>query len=404
MDRIRVMLADDEENVLESMTEVMASDPTIELVGTACDATTAIDLACAESPDVALVDVRMPGGGGTRVAQRLRGSSSGTRVVAVSAHAEPDLVVSMLRAGAVGYVAKDEDPDQLLRAIHRSFEGQSSISVASLGEVAERLAGQLSAPGTSLGQQTAERIARAINGASLHMVFQPILELEAGHVVGLEALARFMERPRRMPQAWFAAAAEVGLLTDLELAAVRRALIELDRIPLGTYLTVNASPATIRSEGLAELLDGGVADRVVLEVTEQAAVEDYDELKARLRPIREKGVRLAIDDVGAGFASLGHVLRLSPEYMKLDRSLVAGISSDPVRRSLIERLASFSDEVGIAVIAEGIEKEKDLDALRAIRVPFGQGFHLGRPGPIPEGQDVWPIQWPGRHAFRSMVG
>jgi EAL domain-containing protein (putative c-di-GMP-specific phosphodiesterase class I) len=207
-----------------------------------------------------------------------------------------------------------------------------------------------------------------------------------------------------MPQAWFAAAAEVGLLTDLELAAVRRALIELDRIPLGTYLTVNASPATIRSEGLAELLDGGVADRVVLEVTEQAAVEDYDELKARLRPIREKGVRLAIDDVGAGFASLGHVLRLSPEYMKLDRSLVAGISSDPVRRSLIERLASFSDEVGIAVIAEGIEKEKDLDALRAIRVPFGQGFHLGRPGPIPEGQDVWPIQWPGRHAFRSMVG
>jgi EAL domain-containing protein (putative c-di-GMP-specific phosphodiesterase class I)/ActR/RegA family two-component response regulator len=403
MDRIRVMLADDEDEVLELMTEVLASDPSIELVGTACDATTAVDLAHAESPDVALVDVRMPGGGGAKVARSLRSSSPGTRVVAVSAHEDPDLVVALFRAGAVGYVAKDGGPDQLLRAVHRSFEGERSISVTSPGEVAERLAGQLSAKDTSLGQQTAERIRRAIDGASLHMVFQPIVELEAGHVVGLEALARFMERPRRMPQAWFAAAAEVGLLTDLELAAVRRALVELDRIPLGTYLTVNTSPATIRSEGLVELLDGSVADRIVLEVTEQSAVEDYDELTACLRPIRDTGVCLAIDDVGAGFASLGHVLRLSPEYMKLDRTLVTGLSSDPVRRSLIERLASFSDEVGIAVIAEGVETEEDLDALRALSVRYGQGFHLGRPGPIPEGQEVWPIRWPGRHAFRSMV-
>lgn len=404
MDQIRVMLADDEENVLELMAEVMASDPSIDLVGTACDATTAIDLAHAEVPDVALVDVRMPGGGGATVARRLRGSSPDTRVVAVSAHADPDVVVAMLRAGAVGYVAKDEEPDQLLRAIHRSVEGKSSISVASGGEVAERLAGPPSGPDAPLGRQTTERIARAIDGTSLHMVFQPIVELEAGHVVGLEALARFTERPRRMPETWFAAATEVGLLKDLDLAAVRRALVELDRIPLGTYLTVNVSPETIRSEALARLLEGSVEDRIVLEVTEQSAVADYDGLAACLQPMRERGVRLAVDDVGAGFASLGHVLRLSPEFMKLDRTLVAGLSADPVRRSLIERLASFADEVGIAAIAEGIEGEEDLDALRALRVPYGQGFYLGRPGPIPEAQDVWPIRWPGQHAFRSMVG
>ena len=207
-----------------------------------------------------------------------------------------------------------------------------------------------------------------------------------------------------MPETWFAAATEVGLLKDLDLAAVRRALVELDRIPLGTYLTVNVFPETIRSEALARLLEGSVEDRIVLEVTEQSAVTDYDELAACLQPMRERGVRLAIDDVGAGFASLGHVLRLSPEFMKLDRTLVAGLSADPVRRSLIERLASFADEVGIAAIAEGIEGEEDLDALRALRVPYGQGFHLGRPGPIPEAPDVWPIRWPGQHAFRSMVG
>jgi EAL domain-containing protein (putative c-di-GMP-specific phosphodiesterase class I) len=88
--------------------------------------------------------------------------------------------------------------------------------------------------------------------------------------------------------------------------------------------------------------------------------------------------------------------------MKVDRTLVAGVARDPVRGSLIERLVGFADEVGIAVIAEGIENGDDLDALRALHVPYGQGFHLGRPGPIPEAQNVWPIRWPGRHAFRSL--
>jgi EAL domain-containing protein (putative c-di-GMP-specific phosphodiesterase class I)/DNA-binding NarL/FixJ family response regulator len=404
MDRIRVIIADDEPNMLEVMTDMLASDPAIDLVGTARDANEAIDLACAETPDVALIDMRMPGGGGTKVARELRSGSPDTRVVAVSAHADPDVVVAMLRAGAVGYVEKDEAADQLLRAVHRSAEGRSSIAVGALGEVAERLVEYHSHLTTSTTQQTSERIGRAINGRSLHMVFQPIVELRGGHVVGLEALARFMERPRRLPEAWFAAAADVGLLTELELAAVGRALVELDRIPLGTYLAVNVSPETIGSEGLLRLLDGTVADRIVLEVTEQSAVDDYDGLDACLRSIRARGVRLAIDDVGAGFASLSHVVRLAPDSMKLDRTLVGGVASDPVRMSLIERLVSFADEVGIAVVAEGVETEADLSVLRTVGVPYGQGFHLGRPGPIPDEQAVWPIRWPGRHAFRSLAG
>jgi EAL domain-containing protein (putative c-di-GMP-specific phosphodiesterase class I) len=153
---------------------------------------------------------------------------------------------------------------------------------------------------------------------------------------------------------------------------------------------------------LADLFDGVPAERVVLEVTEQSKIENYDELIARLEPIRARGVRLAIDDVGAGFASLGHVVRLQPDFMKVDRSLVAGLAADPVRSSLIERLVGFADECGIAVIAEGIDNAADLDALRTLHVPYGQGFHLGRPGPIPEAQNIWPIRWPGRHAFRSI--
>jgi EAL domain-containing protein (putative c-di-GMP-specific phosphodiesterase class I)/DNA-binding NarL/FixJ family response regulator len=400
MDRIRVMLADDEDTVLDLLADVMATDPAIDVVGTARDADEAIELARVVTPDVALVDVRMPGGGGGRVARDLRRGSPETRVVAVSAHADPDVVVAMLRAGAVGYVAKDEPREQLLRAVHRSAEGRPTVSVESLGDVAERLAGYLSHRTDTALQHTSQRIMRAINGPSLHMVFQPIVELRGGHVVGVEALARFMERPRRLPEAWFAAAASVGLLVELELAAVGRGLAEIDRLPLGTYLSVNVSPDTIRASGLPDLLDDPVADRIVLEMTEQSAVRDYEALAAALRPIRERGVRFAIDDFGAGFASLNHVVQLAPDFMKLDRGLIRDVAADPVRHSLVERLVSFAEEVGISVIAEGVEKDEDLAELQALDVPYGQGFLLGRPGPIPDAE-VWPIRWPGRHAFRS---
>jgi EAL domain-containing protein (putative c-di-GMP-specific phosphodiesterase class I) len=284
--------------------------------------------------------------------------------------------------------------------VHRSAEGRPTVSVESVGDVAERLAGYLSHRTDTALQHTSQRIMRAINGPSLHMVFQPIVELRGGHVVGVEALARFMERPRRLPEAWFAAAASVGLLVELELAAVGRGLAEIDRLPLGTYLSVNVSPETIRASGLPDLLDDPVADRIVLEMTEQSAVTDYEELAAALRPIRERGIRFAIDDFGAGFASLNHVIQLAPDFMKLDRGLIRDVASDPVRHSLVERLVSFAEEVGISVIAEGVEKDEDLAELQTLDVPYGQGFLLGRPGPIPDAE-VWPLRWPGRHAFRS---
>jgi EAL domain-containing protein (putative c-di-GMP-specific phosphodiesterase class I)/CheY-like chemotaxis protein len=397
--RIRVMLADDEESVLDVMSDLMASDPSLQLVGTARDARQAIDLARAEGPDVALLDVRMPAGGGAVAARGIRRGSPQTKIVAFAAEANPDAVVAMLDAGAIGYVGKTEPADQLLRAVHRSMEGRASISVSSADETAEALVERFSHRAHLKANPNTEKIAGTIDGPSLRMVYQPIVELTRGRVVGLEALARFDTTPRRPPEAWFAEAAKAGLLTELELAAMARALSELDRIPRGVFLSVNLSPATLASEDLPGLIAGVAASRIVVELTEGSAVRDYETLMEQLRPLREHGMRLAIDDVGAGFSSLGHLVRLEPEYMKLDRTIVAGLAADPVRRSLIERLVSFSDEVGISVIAEGIETDRDLEALRTLYVPYGQGFHLGRPGPIPEGQDDSPIRWPGRHAF-----
>jgi EAL domain-containing protein (putative c-di-GMP-specific phosphodiesterase class I)/DNA-binding NarL/FixJ family response regulator len=396
--RIRLMLADDEGQVIEAMTQLVSTDPFIDLVGTAKDAGEAIDLAVLHLPDVALLDVRMPGGGGSRAAREIRLRSPETHIVALSASTDPRTVVSMVRAGAVGYVGKDQSGDEVLRAIHRSADGRSSLSVDRLDEVAERLTEHQSrqvVPRPDRARVSKERIEAAIHGDLLETVFQPIVELAHGRIRGVEALTRFMTRPRRSPETWFVEAASQGLLTQLELAAATRALDHLDGVPDDVYLSVNVSPETIRAPGLARLMRGIPANRVVLELTERSPIVDYEEMSGCLADLRALGTRLALDDVGKGFSGLGHLVELSPDLLKFDRSLVADVDSDKIKSGLIERLTSFADEVGMEVVAEGIETEAELETLRALGVGTGQGFLLGRPGPIPplvNGMWEWPMR------------
>jgi len=397
MGRIRLMLADDEGQVLEAMTQLVATDPFIDLVGTAKDAGEAIDLAELHLPDVALLDVRMPGGGGSRAAREIRLRSPETQIVALSASTDPRTVVSMVRAGAVGYVGKDQSGDELLRAIHRSADGRSSIVVDRLGEVAERLTEHQSrqVQTAERARVSKERIEEAIHGNALETVFQPIVDLHHGGIRGVEALTRFMSKPRRSPETWFVEAANQGLLMQLELAAAARALEHLDAIPDDVYLSVNVSTETLCEPRLLQMLQAIPAARVVLELTERTPVVDYAEMSEWLADLRALGARLAVDDVGKGFSGLGHLVELSPDLLKFDRSLVAGVDSDTTKSGLITRLTSFADEVGMEVVAEGIETEAELDTLRALGVETGQGFLLGRPGPIPplvDGTWEWPMR------------
>lgn len=397
MDRIRVLLADDETQVLDAMADLLRSDPAIDVVGTAQDARQAVELARAETPDVALVDVRMPGGGGAVATRGIRRGSSQTRVVAVSADAEPDTIVAMLDAGVSGYVGKGEPVEQILRAVHRAAEGKASLAVTELASTAELLVEQGRHRSRAERRATEDRIAQVIATSAIDMVYQPIVELQTGRIVGVEALARFRAIPRRGPEAWFSEAASVGMLVELEVTAIERAVAELHRIPGDTYLSLNLSPETICSGELAAAL-GDRPDRIVLEITEGSPLGDPEQVNACLRPLRDLGAKVAIDDVGAGYAALGRVVLLSPHFIKLDRSIVAGVATDRWRRSLVERLASFAEDIGIDVVAEGIEERPDLEELQALRVRFGQGFLLGRPGPIPQTADG-DLSWPGRHAF-----
>jgi EAL domain-containing protein (putative c-di-GMP-specific phosphodiesterase class I) len=177
----------------------------------------------------------------------------------------------------------------------------------------------------------------------------------------------------------FAEAHRVGQGHDLEVLALRNAADHLSRVD--GYVAMNVSPATLLTEECQRLLAGLPLDRVLLELSEHDPVEDYAALTAVLAPLRAGGMRLAIDDVGAGFSSLRHIVITSPDVIKLDRSIVAGVGTDPVLAALVRALVTFAHGCDSTVVAEGVETAGDATALRALGVDHGQGWYYGRPGP-----------------------
>ena len=222
-------------------------------------------------------------------------------------------------------------------------------------------------------------IRAVIDGQGFAFAYQPIYDFEHEHPVGFEALCRFRAEPYRTPDLWFNDAFAAGCGVDLELAALSVALRSLQALPGSAFLSVNASPETILSGRLAPLLERLPGKRVVLEVTEHARVADYPALSAALAPIRSRGVRLAIDDAGAGYASLQHIIQLRPDVIKLDMGLTRAVDTDPARRALAAALIFFARETGCLIVAEGIETGSELQTLQRLGVPRGQGYLLGRP-------------------------
>ncbi|MGY2065553.1 sensor domain-containing phosphodiesterase [Blastococcus sp. SYSU DS0619] len=209
------------------------------------------------------------------------------------------------------------------------------------------------------------------------VALQPIVDLATGVRVGAEALSRFPAEWEQAPDAVFADAHSVGLGDQLELLALRRAADLLGGVD--GYVALNVSPGTLLTSECASLLAELPLDRVLLELSEHDPVDDYDALAAALAPLRAAGLRLAIDDVGAGFSSLRHIVVTSPEVIKIDRSIVSGLDTDPVRTVLIRSLVDFGRGLEARVVAEGVETADEADALRALGVDYGQGWHFGRP-------------------------
>ena len=227
-----------------------------------------------------------------------------------------------------------------------------------------------------------EVMAHVIDGDQPSMVHQPIVDLTTGEVRGYEARARFDLEPRCSPDVWFARARRVGLGLELELKAVQAGLEALSALPRELFVTVNVSARTLCSPQLRHLLAGVPGARVVVEVTEHELVEDYEAVNDAVGALRAHGFRLAVDDAGTGCAGLGHILKLTPDVIKLDKLITSGIDVSPRRRAIAAAVVALARHWGSIVVAEGIETAAELEVLRAIGVGRGQGYFLGRPAPI----------------------
>lgn len=223
------------------------------------------------------------------------------------------------------------------------------------------------------------RIDTVFGQDGLHMVYQPIFDVLRNRAIGFESLARFSPEPYRTPDVWFSEAALVHRELELESKAIRLALGALPQLPADVYIAVNASPEMIVKGDMAGMLRGFPLERIVLEVTEHQAVERYEDIAAVVSPLQAEGLRIAIDDAGAGYASFRHILNLRPHIVKLDISITRAIDTDHSRRALAAALRGFARETGCSIVAEGVETPAELETLRGLGIDRAQGYHLGRP-------------------------
>lgn len=231
-------------------------------------------------------------------------------------------------------------------------------------------------------------LAAACRGEGVSTVFQPIVDTRRGAVVGYEALTRFTGFTEGNPETWFRAARAHGRAEDLEVLALRTALRSRPTLPANCFLTVNVSPDLLSTESVREVWrDEGDLSGLIVELTEQARIESYLALEPDLDRLRAAGGLIAVDDAGAGYAGLRHLLAIRPSLIKLDRALVEDVDRDEAKRALIEMIGTFAGRVDAWLLAEGVERVDELDALAELGVPLVQGYVLARPAPAWAGID-----------------
>jgi diguanylate cyclase (GGDEF)-like protein len=224
-----------------------------------------------------------------------------------------------------------------------------------------------------------------IEGDGIRMAVQPIVDLQSGGILAYEALARFEDASGQGPAHWFSLAESLGMRVDLELACLKRAVALQDELDEGVLLAVNASAQALHDPRIRQVLLESRTRSLIVELTEESLVRDLGALRADLEPLLARGIKLAVDDMGAGYSNLRQVTALGPSLVKLDRTLVHEIDVAPAQSALIDALIGYAQRTGAQIVAEGIETQAELEVLRALGVTYGQGYLLAAPAaPWPE--------------------
>ncbi|QCB97600.1 EAL domain-containing protein [Arthrobacter sp. PAMC25564] len=283
---------------------------------------------------------------------------------------------------------------EIIRAV---LADQAPGEARARDQLREHVAAHPGQPEKALAQhlmalRSASRIEAVLNGRMLLTAFQPIFDLSTGAVIGVEAFTRFVSDG---PDAagWFAEAAEERLGSELEFAALECALTAAQSLPAHLYVALKLSPDTCLDPLLPEVLQASALapDRMVLQLTDPLTAEQAAALVPALLPLRRRGVRLAVDHVGSYFDSIRHTRLLGPDIIKLDRNLIAGIDTDTLRHAFGEAMTVLAEEIGAALIAEGIETRDELGAVTGLGMTAGQGYFLGRPSTRPQDWAGWNL-------------
>ena len=229
------------------------------------------------------------------------------------------------------------------------------------------------------GNRIRRRIDRMASRDGLEMHLQPIWSVHDERVCGYEALARFQTEPYLSPDIWFRDAETVGRGEYLEQMSLTRAVRKLDALPEHCFLSINASPRAILSGQVNDAFANVDPRRLVLEVTEHAKIRDYNAFRASVGELRDRGVRLAIDDAGSGYASFKHILELDADVIKLDLTLIRDIHVNVKKQALAGALIAYARQLDTMVVAEGVECQEEFETLKTLHVDKVQGFFIGKP-------------------------
>jgi EAL domain-containing protein (putative c-di-GMP-specific phosphodiesterase class I)/ActR/RegA family two-component response regulator len=372
---LRALIVDDDPAVLRAHARVLSSKGY--LVVTVSDGAAAVEALKRTSFDVVLSDINMPKMDGIELLQRVREHDLDVPVVLVTGAPSIDSAIRAVEQGALRYLVKPVEPAVLVKVVddavrlHRIAKAKRS-ALAFAGE-----------PSRLVGDRIGLMVSFERAMDSMYVAFQPIVSVSKQTIFGYEVLLRTTEPTLPNPLAVLEAAERLGRVHELGRLVRLLSVEPLPRLAPGVVLFVNIHPTDLLDRDLFSTTGpfASAASKIVLEVTERACLDGIRDVRAHCGSLRRNGFRLALDDLGAGYAGLTSFALLEPDFVKLDMSLVRDLAREPTRKTLVRTMISMCKELGIMVIAEGIETEEERDELIRAGCDLMQGYLFARPGP-----------------------
>ena len=369
----RVLLVDDDPAIIAVLSRLLAQAGYA--VTTALDGQQALEhLRSQHAFDVVVSDLNMPGADGLSVLQTVREGDPDLPVVLLTGDPDIESAVKAVEFRAFRYLTKPTRPKALLDVVERAVHWHR------LAMVRREAAREISRGPKSQDDGLREHFAAALD--SLWIATQPVVSWSRKTVFAYEALVRTEEPSLRSPVDLFDAADRLGGTTKLSQAIRRRVVDLMARLPPTCPLFVNVHPLDLEDPDL--LSERGIlspfADRVVLEITERVGLDRVDAISSRLKRLRELGYRIALDDLGAGYAGLSSLAQLEPDIVKVDMSLVRGIDTSPLKQKLLRVVGSLCHDLEVSMVVEGVETQAERDCLVSLGGDLFQGYLFARPG------------------------